>query len=138
MTAASSCLKDRGDYFDYYPYPDYFLMTLSNDTDIPTVWFIPEKGEGLPDEKPTPDEGSQSCFPLDKRSSKDIYVSEKVTHPTQTYGPEETVPIYVFEAEFFESASWDEIKADADSYIRFELTVEGVVKDGRKVPYTGN
>ncbi|MGN0190229.1 MAG: hypothetical protein ACI39U_01105 [Candidatus Cryptobacteroides sp.] len=144
MMAAVSCLQDKG-YADTMPYPseDCYLMTIANDSNVKTVWILPEKGDAenpgaLPAEKPVPDENSLGCFPLDVKKSREIWINDKVTHPTQTYGPDDAVPFYVFEATLFESTDWADILADPLKYRKFSLTVEELVEAGRKVVYKGN
>lgn len=145
VLTAASCLKDKG-YADSAPYPspDNYLMTIANDSNVKTVWLITEKGSdaanpgALPTEKPVPDEDSSVCFPLDSKQSKEIWVNDEVTHPTQTYGPKDKVPFYVFEADVFESTGWADILADPSKYKRYSLTVEELVEAGRKLVYKGN
>ena len=143
MFAASSCLKQNGS-LDYdsmpSPSPDHYLMTVSNDSNINTIWLIPEKGDkanpgALPLQKPDDLESSTSCFPLAAKSSKDIWVNDNVSHPTQSYSKEDSVTFYVFKEEVFRNTDWAEILADPSKYTVLRYSVQELVDAGRKVKY---
>ncbi len=143
MFTASSCLKENGS-LDHgsmpYPSPDHYLMTVSNDSNINTIWVIPEKDDGvipggLPLQKPDDLESSTSCFPLAAKSSKDIWVNDNVTHPTQSYSKDDKVPFYVFKEEVFRNTDWVVILADPSKYTVIRYSVQDLVDAGRKVIY---
>ena len=145
VLSAASCLKDYGSV-DSMPgcSSEQYLMTIVNDSNVKTVWYIAEKGKddanpgALPSEKPGPEESSMICFVLESKSSKDIWVNTNITHPTQSYGPEEKAVFYVFEAEVFEGTAWADIISDPSKYEKFSLSVQELVDAGYKLVFKGN
>ena len=119
-------------------------MTIVNDSNVKTVWYIAEKGKdaanpgALPSEKPVPEESSMICFVVESKSSKDIWVNTNITHPTQSYGPEEKAVFYVFEANVFEGTAWADILSDPSKYKKFSLSVQELVDAGYKLVFKGN
>lgn len=102
---------DRGNYDDSYYETNSEVLTIRNFSSDATVWFIPDRdhAEVLPDE--LSEWQKISVFEVEPHSSypilfdsNDFYVT-----PIETYGPEDTLIVYVFKKDVWNGYSWKEL-----------------------------
>ena len=114
VAALSACSADKyteGYYDSKYYESSTSYLTLRNFSSDTTFWFIPEKEYALS----LPEELSEwqkiSIYEVAPHSSYILTFdsSDSYVTPEETYGPEDSMAIYVFSADAWKHNSWQEL-----------------------------
>ena len=96
----------------------FCVVNLSDDS---ITWYVPARGEGdtpgeygrLPEEK---DENEEEFHEIEMGDLDIVMIDEKDDSyedmNLMTYGPNDTMPIYIFDTEVLQNSEWSEIVAE--------------------------
>lgn len=114
LICSCSADYDSGYYDDNYYETNDVVLTARNFSSDATVWYIPDK----PHADPLSDEMSEwqkiSLFEIDAHSSYSIRFDSKDNYvtPIETYGMGDTLTLYIFKKDVWDSHSWQELVHD--------------------------
>lgn len=116
MVLICSCSAgyDSGYYDDDYYETNDVVLTARNFSSDATVWYIPDKTHA----DPLSDEMSEwqkiSLFEIDTHSSYCIRFdsNDNYVTPIETYGIGDTLTLYIFKKDVWDSHSWQELVND--------------------------
>lgn len=102
---------DEGYYDEEYYKTNDVALTARNFSSDATVWFIPDKehADSLP--SVLSEWQKISVFHIDAHSSYTIMFDSNDDYltPIDTYGKEDTLAVYVFKQDIWDSCSWNEL-----------------------------
>ena len=139
ILSAVSC--SRGSMDRDYETPNYYLLTLDNQSSTDVVWFVPYHGNvacGEAGRLPESLSGTDYCqFPTKAHDRFRVNVTGEKGGPFESYHKDDKVSFYVFDAAVFNSLEWSEIVRDEKWLAKFQYTAREVVDKDKKIVYTG-
>lgn len=128
---------EAGYYDDTYYETNDVVLTARNFSSDATVWFIPDRdhADSLPDE--LSEWLKISVYRIDAHSSYSIMFDSNDGYltPIETYGKDDTLAVYVFKKEIWDSHSWNELASGELWSCKARYSVADALSTGGIITY---